>query len=154
MKGPVCLAMPAVVRETHIPRSTVHVNCFIPPTLLLSLLDTETIKQVWTASHVWILSLYVPLSVCVSVPSLYFPVPVPLSLLFESSLPSWTSSLARPRRPWNSCLAKRDNHRRLFFLRSYLLWNLGGELKPSLKLKAKPKGREYNCWQGHLIYNF
>lgn len=51
MKGPVCLAMPTVVKETHIPRSTVHVNCFIPPTLL-ALLATETIKQVWTASHV------------------------------------------------------------------------------------------------------
>lgn len=51
MKGPVCLAVPAVVKETNIPQSTVHINCFIPPTVLLSLL-TDTIKQVWTDSQV------------------------------------------------------------------------------------------------------
>lgn len=51
MKGPVCLAVPAVVKETNIPQSTVHINFFIPPTVLLSLL-TDTIKQVWTDSQV------------------------------------------------------------------------------------------------------
>lgn len=105
MKGPVCLAVPAVVKETNIPQSTVHINCFIPPTVLLSLLAADTIKQVWTDSHVGILSLHVlvSLSVC-SVPSLYFPVSEPLE--FEKSLPSWTSSLIRPSWPRNSCLAK------------------------------------------------
>jgi len=49
---PICFAMPAVVKETHIPRSTVRVNYFILPTLPLLLLATDTIKQVWTESHV------------------------------------------------------------------------------------------------------
>lgn len=91
MKGPVCLAVPAVVKETNIPQSTVHINCFIPPTVL-SLL-TDTIKQVWTDSQVWILSLHVlvSLSVC-SVRSLYFPTPS-LSSLNNLSLPGPLLSL-------------------------------------------------------------
>lgn len=88
MKGPVCLAVPAVVKETNIPQSTVHINCFIPPTVLLSLL-TDTIKQVWTDC----LSLHVlvSLSVC-SVRSLYFPTPS-LSSLNNLSLPGPLLSL-------------------------------------------------------------
>lgn len=144
MKGSVCLAMPAVVKGTHIPRSTVHVNCFIPPTLLLSLLDTDTIKQVWSASHVWI-SLSLRLSVCpflyFRLSSLflfmYFPISVPLSLLLNSWLPSWTSPLTPLSRPWNSCLAKRDNHRALS--RSYSLWNLTGSWA---RFKAESKVKE------------
>lgn len=151
MKGPVCLAMAAVVKETHIPRSTVHVNCFIPPTLLLSSLATDTIKQVWLSSHVWIFSLYVPLSVCwpafqsVSLSvclSLYFPVLVPLCLSFESSLPSWTSPLfscsslrGHETAVWQNEWP-RSSFEKLFAVKSS--W----ELKPSLKLKAKKAKRK------------
>lgn len=46
MKDSICLTMPTVARETHIPQSAVHVNCFIPPALLLLLLARDTIDQV------------------------------------------------------------------------------------------------------------
>lgn len=62
-----CLfGQPAVVKETHIPQSTVHVNCIIPPTLLLSLLATDTSK--WERCHMfWVFSFDVHLSSSLSV---------------------------------------------------------------------------------------
>lgn len=97
----------AVVKETHIPQSAVHVNCFIPPTLfLLSLLATVTSGDSLTCLIFFFpkpmsVSLRLSLSVC--------PVPVfpgwCLSVL-DSSYPSWPSPLIHLQRLWNSCLAK------------------------------------------------
>lgn len=102
----------AVVKGTHIPKSTVHAGGSIPPTLLLRPLVTDKTKRAGRLSHVWTFSpTHVSVGLSPSVcPSSCCPVSVPLSLLFESSLPCWISSLCHPRRPWNSCLAKCDNH--------------------------------------------
>lgn len=152
--------MAAVVKETHIPRSTVHVNCFIPPTLLLSPLATDTIKQVWLSSHVWIFSLYVLLSVCwpafqpvcLSVPSLYFPVLVPLCLLFESSLPSWTSRLflcsslrGHETAVWQNEWP-RSSLEKLFAVKSR------GEAKAKFKAKGKESQKKDNITVGKDIW--
>lgn len=57
---------------------------------------------------------------------------------FLSSLLSWTSSLAAPKWPWNSCWTKWDNYRSSF--ENLCSVKSLGELPPRLKPKANPKG--------------
>lgn len=127
----------AVVKGTHIPKSTVHAGGSIPPTLLLRPLIAGKTKRAGRLSHVWTFSpAHVSLGLSPSVcPSSCCPVSAPLRLSCGPSLPCWTPSLCHPRRPWNSCLAKCDNH----------FWEVTGcEIRGETwaKAQAKHKGRQ------------